>query len=359
VRVGFDLSSVRGERTGIGTYTHGLLGALRDFAPEVEPVLLDDGAGAHLRTDRRVVREQLHLPRLARRSTIDILHLTGFAAPFRAWCPVVLTAHDLIGIRFARDYPCLSRLYWSRYLPWTFRFVKKLIAVSTRTRDDIALLTRITPERVVVIPQGRDERFRPIDDRKALEATRATLNLPEAFILFVGSLAPRKGIDTLISAFSRSASGIREDLVIAGRVGSSAARLHQQVRRLGVEKRVHFLGYVPGELLPSLYNLAVAFVYPSRYEGFGLTPLEAMGSGTPTICSDAASLPEVVGEAAVLHGPDDVEGFAGSIARVVGDASLRASLRERGLVQARKFSWLDSARKLVALYREMGEGPPR
>lgn len=356
MRVAFDASSMRGQKTGIGTYTEHLLRALRDVALEVAIVELDDGAGVNQRTDQRILREQFILPRLVRRARANILHLTGFAAPLRAACPVVLTVHDLIGVLFAEHFPPVSRFYWSRYLPFTLRFATRLIADSENTRDDISHLLKIPAARVRVIPPGRDERFQPIEDARALEQTRAELGLPAQFVLFVSTLEPRKGVDTLLAAFARAADEIASDLVIVGKRGWDWEKTLMQIEHLGLTARVHLLDYVPFEKLPLVYNLARALVFPSRYEGFGLPPLEAMACGTPVICSDAASLPEVVGEAGILLAPDDVAGFARAIMQVVSNANLRAQLRERGLRQAAKFSWARTAREMVQVYREILAG---
>jgi glycosyltransferase involved in cell wall biosynthesis len=346
VRIAFDASPMRGAKTGIGVYTENLIRALRRFAPDIEIIELDDGATAHQRTDRRMVREQIVLPRLARQSHADVLHLTGFAAPIRAPMPVILTVMDLIGVLFAANFPPVSRFYWSRYLPFTLRFPAQLITLSEHTRQDIVRLTKIPAARVRVIPPGRDERFRP------LENPRVDFQLPEKFFLFVSTLEPRKGIDTLIAAFARAANAIAEDLVIVGKRGWDAEKFFAQVERTGLTARVRFLDYVADAQMPALYNLARALVFPSRYEGFGLPPLEAMASGTPVICSNAASLPEVVGDAGVLLAPDDVEGFAQAMVRVARDEAWRNELRERGLRQARKFSWEHAAREMIEMYAQ-------
>jgi glycosyltransferase involved in cell wall biosynthesis len=361
MRVAFDTSSMRGRKTGIGTYTESLTSALRElaparsagFAPAFEVVELNDGATADQRTDRRILREQFVIPRLAARARAGVLHLTGFAAPWRAPCPVVLTVQDLIGVLFAKDFPPAARFYWSRYLPSTLRFASRLIVLSEHTKHDVIRLAKVSPARIHVIPPGRGQAFRPIEDARTLAEARARLGLPAKFVLFASTLEPRKGIDTLVEAFARTANQIPDDLVIVGKRGWYWQAFFEHVKRAGLEKRVRFLEYVPQQELTLIYNLARVFVFPSRYEGFGLTPLEAMACGTPVICSNAASLPEVVGDAGILVSPDDVEGFARAIARLSGDAQLRAELRGRGLKQVQKFSWAGAARATVEVYRSI------
>jgi glycosyltransferase involved in cell wall biosynthesis len=350
VRVAFDTSSARGSKTGIGNYTENLICALRRFTPEIQSVELADGAGADQRTPSRILREQLALPRLAARAHADILHLTGFAAPWHAPCPVVLNAHDLAGMLFASNFPPVSRYYWSRYLPFTLRFATRLIVLSESTKKDVTNLCKVAASRIHVIPPGLDERFRPVQEARVLEEGRNRLKLPPEFILFVSTVEPRKGIDTLIEAFARIVGRIPDDLVIAGRRGWYWEKLFAMVNKAGLEHRVRFLDYVSSEDLPLLYNLARAFVFPSRYEGFGLTPLEAMACGTPVICSNASSLPEVVGSAGVLIPPGDIEGFARAIVQVTGHEEIRVALRAKGLRQAHAFSWERAAMETVQVY---------
>jgi len=344
---------MRGKQTGIGVYTENLIRALRQFAPEIEIIELDDGAEANQRTDRRILREQLTLPRLARQSRADILHKTGFGAPIRATCPVIMTVMDLIGVLFSAHFPIVSRFYWSRYLPFTLRFPTRLITLSDHTRQDIVRLTNIPASRVRVIPPGRDERFRPISDTDRLVSVCAKFNLPQLFFLFVGTLEPRKGIDTLIVAFARVAKRSTDDLVIVGKRGWGWEQFAAQIEKEGLPTRVRFLDYVAHDDLVALYNLARGLVFPSRYEGFGLPPLEAMACGTPVICSNAASLPEVVGDAALLVAPDDVEEFVQAMHRIVHNENLRRELSTRGLAQSQKFSWERAARETFSIYSEI------
>ncbi len=353
MRVAFDTSSMRGQKTGIGVYTENLLCALHKTAPDIEIVSLDDGVGANQRTDRRIWREQITIPRLTQRARADLLHLTGFAAPRRVACPLVLTVHDLIGVLFAKNFPPMARFYWSRWLPFTLRSVTRLIADSENTKRDVVHLAGIPAERVRVILPGRDEKFHPTSDAHVLETTRRELGLPARFILFVSTLEPRKGVDTLITVFEQIATIIPDDLVLVGKRGWYWEKLFAQVKHTGLENRIRLLEYVPDEKMPLIYSLARVFVFPSRYEGFGLPPLEAMACGTPVVSSNAASLPEVIGDAGVLIPPNDIDAFARAIVQAINDANLRVELRERGLRQAQKFSWTRTAQETVTVYREL------
>lgn len=350
MRVAFDASSTRGQKTGIGVYTSALMEALARHAPQVETVALSDTAAVVQRTDRRIWREQFVLPKLAAQAHADILHLTGFAAPRRAHMPVVLTVMDLIGVLFPKRFPPAARFYWSRYLPWTLHAPARLITLSEHTKRDIVRLTRVPADKIHVIPPGVDSRFRVLDDAAALNAVRARLRLPAQFFLFVSTLEPRKGIDTLIEAYAQVQAQLAQDLVIVGKRGWYFAELEQRIQT-AAPGRIHLTDYVADDDLPFVYNLATAFVFPSRYEGFGLTPLEAMACGTPVISSDAASLPEVIGDAGMLVAPDAPAALARALCEVAADASRRAAMRNAGLARARQFTWERAALSTAELYQ--------
>lgn len=350
MRVAFDVSATRGRRTGIGVYTDALVSALRNLASPPEIVFLDDGAGVDQRTDQRILREQFTLPNLAAAAQADVLHLTGFAAPLRSSMPIVLTVMDLIGILFAKNFPLASRFYWSRYLPLTLRAASHIVTLSHHTKRDIVRLTRIHPQRISVVPPGLDARFQLIAEESKAERARARLQLPPKYFLFVSTLEPRKGIDTLISAFALIASQVSEHLVIVGKRGWYYRPLFAQVRAAGLGARVHFADYIADADLPALYYMATAFVFPSQYEGFGLTPLEAMACGAPVISSNASSLPEVIGDAGISLAPKDVMGFARAMLAVATSDAERLRLRAMGIERAQLFSWNQAAQALVQIY---------
>lgn len=339
MRVAFDISATRGHKTGIGVYTADFIAALNEFAPHIETISLDDGADVTQRTDRRIFREQFTLPRLAAQTRADLLHLTGFAAPLYSSIPVVLTVMDLIGVLFSENFPPASRLYWSRYLPFSVRAARHIITLSENTKSDLIRLTHTPSNRITVIPPGVDARFRVIDESFLLREAQAQLKLPPRFFLFVSTLEPRKGIDTLLSAYSGIASKVSEHLLIVGKRGWYHETLFAQVHALGLQDRVHVADYLPAQDLPFVYNLATALVFPSRYEGFGLVPLEAMACGTPVISSHAASLPEVIGDAGILLAPEDVYGFSHAMMELASNKELCAQLRACGLRRAGGFSW--------------------
>lgn len=353
MRVGIDVQSTLGQKTGIGLYTANLLQALRRVAPQHEYVALAWGRLQELRTDQRIYWQQWALPCQARETRVDILHVPGFDAPLFKPCPVVLTVHDLIGCIFPQNLPIISRFYWSFWLPRSIRWADIIIADSHHTKNDLIRLVGIPPNRVRVIYLGVDAAFQPLQEDEALEPVRVKYNLPAEFILYVGTIEPRKGLDTLITAYAALAREIPHDLVIAGKKGWYIEPLFRLVETYKLGQRVHFVGYIADEDLPKLYNLATLFVYPSRYEGFGLPPLEAMACGVPVICSNAASLPEVVGDAAWLVPPNAPEALAAAIRQVLENSQLQGIMRSKGLERAKRFTWDETARQTAAVYEEL------
>lgn len=350
MRIAIDTQSTLGRKTGIGLYTANLLRALRRVAPEHEYVELSWGRTEELRTDQRLRWEQWELPRRARAARAQVVHLTGFGAPIRRPCPTVLTVHDLIGYLFPANLPPVARLYWALWLPFSIRFAGHIIADSEHTRGDLQRLLGVPGERITVIHLAADERFQPISDPAVRADVRDRYDLPPSFILYVGTLEPRKGLDTLVNAYASLADEFPHALVIAGKKGWYTLPLFRQIEALGLRYRIRFTDYVDDADLPVVYSLADLFVFPSRYEGFGLPPLEAMACGVPVISSNAASLPEVVGDAGMLVPPDNVEALAAAMRQVLVDDALRANLRARGLARAGRFSWDETARQTVRVY---------
>ncbi len=353
MRIAIDVQSTVGKPTGIGQYTAKLLAALRHVAPEHEYVEIAWGKDPVMRLYNRILWQQGLAPRRAQVAQPELLHIPGFDAPWWKPCPVVLTCHDLIGMLFPQNLPPAARFYWSRWLPFSVRFADAIIADSLATRRDIVRLLAIDEQRIYVVPLGVDQRFRPQNDAEVARI-QERYHLPPKFVLFVGTLEPRKGIDTLIEAFA----AVRQsqpalDLVIAGKRGWYWRQLLQRIAALGLEANVHVLDYVPEADLVALYSAATVFALPSRYEGFGLPVLEAMASGAPVITTHSSSLPEVTGDAGLLVPPDDVGALAAAIIAVVDQPNLQVALRERGIERARQFTWERTARATLRIYEQV------
>jgi glycosyltransferase involved in cell wall biosynthesis len=297
----------------------------------------------------RILWEQAIQPWAVRRSGIDLLHSPAFVGPMAGGCPFVVTVHDLSFLDYPQNFRAMNRSYLRVLARRSVLRARRVIAVSQSTRDDLVKHYGLSPERIDVVYNGVDAGFHPLSAGE-IDSFRARNGLPGQFILFVGTLEPRKNVVRLIEAYAHLA-GDRPHLVLVGGKGWLYQEVFERVEGLGISDRVHLVGYVPADELCLWYNAALMFVYPSLYEGFGLPPLEAMACGTPVITSTASSLPEVVGRAALLVDPTDVAALATAMARVLGDPGLRAEMRAAGLERAQHFSWQESARRTVDSYR--------
>lgn len=281
---------------------------------------------------------------------IDLLHCPDFVPPFRRRCPAVITVHDLGFLRFPETLTPESRRYYGQ-IHRAVRSAERIIAVSRSTRDDLVELVGADPARIEVVYEAANPDLVPVSDPEALAATRARFALPARFLLFVGTIEPRKNLVTLLRALAQLPERERPPLAIVGTVGWLADSFEQERKRLGLEAWVRLLGPQPNSALAPLYSAATALVYPSLYEGFGLPPLEAMACGAPVVAAATSAIPEVVGDAALLVPPTDDAALAEALRRVLADEGLRAELRARGLARARLFSWERAARDTLAVYQ--------
>ena len=363
------------ETTGSGQYLHHLLPALSALAPDDEFVLVTSRVNGKLHIANyelcivhcplggssnlaKVWLEQVGFPRACRRLGVDLAHVPYWGSPLFPTVPTVVTVHDLIPLLLpAYRGNLLVRLY-TRLVSCSARRAKAIITDSRASQQDIVRHLRIPPERVHPVLLAADERFHPVEDPGILATIRQKYALPERYFLYLGGFDWRKNVSTILQAFAefnrQQATDNPVYLVLAGRIPTQHADFfpdpHRIARRLGVEKRVVFTGWVADEDKPALYSSALAFVFPSWYEGFGLPPLEAMACGTPVIASDRGSLPEVVGAGGILVAPDDVKGLAAAMARLLSGV-LRDALREKALVQAARFNWRKTAGETRAVYR--------
>jgi glycosyltransferase involved in cell wall biosynthesis len=268
-----------------------------------------------------------------------------------------VTIHDCIHLRFPQYLPHKGAHAYARIFLWTATHqADRIITVSEASKRDILQYFRIPPEKIEVIYNGIDDRFWTSPSEEAIGRVRERYQLTDPFVLYAGNIKPHKNLDRLIEAFHqlRTEGFDQLKLLIIGDEVSKYATLRRAVHRYKLHKHVRFFGFVPDHTLAALYRLANVFVFPSLYEGFGLPPLEAMASGTPVVTSNVSSLPEVVGDAAVLIDPHDPEAIADGIRRVLTDATLREQLRAKGFARAKEFSWVRSAERVRAIYAEVG-----
>jgi glycosyltransferase involved in cell wall biosynthesis len=314
---------------------------------------------AGLPTERppvRILWEQAVQPAALRRADVDLLHSLAFVQPALWRGPSVVSFMDLSFLRFPRAFNRGNRLYLTTMARAAVRRADHLLAISESTRQDLIRLLGARPDQVTVTYCGVDPAFQPLDP-VAVHAYRAQRGLPDQFILYVGTLEPRKNVPRLLEAYAAlRRQGPTPPLVLAGGRGWGQLGIEARLAALGLAESVRLLGYVPTAELPLCYNAASVFVYPSLYEGFGLPPLEALACGTPVVASNASSVPEAVGDAALLVGPRDVAGLAAALAVALDDTALRERLRIAGLAHARGFSWRRMAEQTHAVYHRVRQG---
>lgn len=371
MRVGINGFFLSEPSTGSGQYTIALLRELRALDEQhqyltYDPRPLNPEAGRvrtllgdpHRSNPAKLVFEQVGVPLWCRRNAVDLLHVPYFAAPLFGPRRTVVTVHDLImlalpeyqGSAFVRCYMALACV--------AARRASLLIADSLCTQHDIIRFLQVPKERIRVIPLAVDRSFCPTVDREKLGAIRRRYGLSDDFVFYIGGLDRRKNVSALVAAWQHVDRPYQ--LAVAGRTYSGDRTIFPDLQRAAVEagvtERVRFLGLVSEADKPYLYAAARLFVFPSLYEGFGLTPLEAMRCGTPVVCSRQSSLPEVVGDAAELCDPRDPLVLADTINRVLRDSTRQEELRARGLARAELFSWSRVGRETLAAYKEVIDG---
>jgi glycosyltransferase involved in cell wall biosynthesis len=293
------------------------------------------------RPTARIAWEQFIAPGLFAREAPDVLLCPLNVAPLMTPCPIVLVIHDLAFIRL-RLHRRERRLYLSALTRLSVRKAAHIIAVSDFTRGEIIDLFGIAPEKVTTIHNGCDERFSAAT-KESMEAFRLRRNLPERFLLFVGTLEPRKNLIGLLRAYAKIRDKIGLPLIIVGGRGWRYTPIFALVHAERLDGAVRFEGFVDDEDLPMYYRAATALIYQSLYEGFGLPPLEAMASGTPVLTTRVASMPEVVGDAAMLVSPGDDDALADAMFKISSDERLRDDLIKAGLKRVEQFNWARTA----------------
>jgi glycosyltransferase involved in cell wall biosynthesis len=271
----------------------------------------------------------------------------------------VVTIHDRIHLRFPQYLPNRFAYLYARAFMWSaaHRSVR-VLTVSEFSRRDILEYFSIPEDKVTVVPNAIDPRFGMAPPEDEVARVRERYQLYEQYALYVGNIKPHKNLERLIEAFNqlRHEAFPHLRLLIIGDEISKFAALRRAVHRYKLHKHVRFLGFVPDQTLAVLYRLAAVFVFPSLYEGFGLPPVEAMASGTPVVTSNVSSLPEVVGDAAVLIDPYDTAAIAEGMRQVLADPDLRTELIARGLAQARRYSWERSVQRIHDIYEAVAAG---
>ena len=362
MRVGIDASPLAVPFGGIRRYTERIirglvrtpdLGDLVLFGPVRARIPGIDGvrwetSGHPLRS----LLELIHLPRA--RGRIDLFHGPNYLAPLASPVPTVLTVHDLTVHLFPESHPPARRLR-HRLLPAMCRRAARVIADSHCTKNDLVTHYRLPASKIDVVHLAAGREFVPISCSETLSGIRKRHGLPDRFVLFVGSVEPRKNLPLLIRAMARISRESPETalVIVGGGEPDYVASLHRIIEAEGLElgSDVIFTGCVDDGDLPALYSLCEVFVYPSRYEGFGLPPLEAMACGAPALIPNHSSFVELYKDCGLLVDPIRVETLEAAIRRLLWDHALRNELIERGLRLARSRTWEDVVTETLAVYR--------
>jgi glycosyltransferase involved in cell wall biosynthesis len=308
----------------------------------------------------KVVWEQFTGPAAAHKERVDLLHIPYFAPPLLPRTPTVVTIHDSIPLRLPAYQPDAKVKAYMHLASLAALRANMVITISQHARQDIMETLKIPPERIRVIYQAAGDEYQPIKDPERLAQMRARYGLKdnERYVFYLGGLDQRKNVPQLVRAFARVYARLDEPnlkLFISGNPDKQKGPFFPDPRpvaeELGITQQVIYR-FVEDEDKPAVYSAASVFTFPSLYEGFGLPPLEAMGCGTPVVCSNRTSLPEVVGDAALSIDPEDLEAFADALYNVLSKSELSSELSARSLQQAKKFSWQKTAQATMEVYEE-------
>jgi len=349
-------------RAGVGVYTTQILRAMAVDRPDCRFTVFVPGGVDNASTPSMSYRplpgipflgRHLQWPARLRRLGPDAFFGAAGALPLtEVGSPSVITVHDLAIYRNSGWFPRGQPLSTRWVVPSSLRRAGRVIAVSTNTAQDVEELFGVPRSRIAIVPHGVSPGLRPMSGEE-LASARQRLGLPERFILFVGTIEPRKNLLTLLDAWAMMRD--RPDLVIVGGWGWNYESIMDRMSRLG--DRVHHIDGLEPADLPAVYNLARVLAHPAWYEGFGLPPLEAMACGTPVVVSDTSSLPEVVGDAGLVVAAGDADAWRAALEKVLGDSELAADLRRRGILRAAEFSWSRSASMTWRVIDDAVEAP--
>ncbi len=368
VSIYLDVSAAVHRRAGLGRYAESLAQGMAAEIPEqlalfynrehgIEPLAgLETVPHATVNLGYKPWRMVVWAGQLSRMSLgrlvpgAKLFHATEHLLMPLRHIPTVMTVHDLIFRSLPEHHKPLNRWYLNATMPLYCKRADHIIAVSEATRRDLVAAYHLPPEKITVIYEAAAPHFKP-QPQAAQDRVRAVYGLPEHYLLYVGTIEPRKNLERLLSAWAPLyRAGECPPLVIVGKRGWLSDGFFAALHACPAQDGVILTGYVRDADLPALYTAATVFVFPSLYEGFGLPILEAMACGTPVICSNSSSLPEVAGEAALLADPTDVEAMREALRALVLDQDRRVELRARGLQQASNFSWAQAVKQTLDVY---------
>ncbi|MDM8527364.1 glycosyltransferase family 1 protein [Anaerolineales bacterium HSG24] len=372
--IGIDYTAALKQGGGIGRYTRGLITTLAQLDKQTEYRLLtsSDAPIDNLNPFQKYSNfsyksypfperwmtigwHRLYLPISVEwfAGQIDLFHSPNFILPPVRRAKTLLTVHDLSFIRHPQGAVASLRDWLNKVVPRSLARADHILADSESTKTDLFDIYNISPNRVTVVGAGVEERFHPVTEQAILKRVAKSYKLPKKFILGLGTLEPRKNFRGLIEAFSTSAVSKTHHLIIAGGKGWLYDDIFTAAENSPVKKQIQLIGFVDDADLPALYTLADIFAYPSHYEGFGIPVVEAMACGTPVVCANNSSLPEVAGQAAVQVNATDTDMLAEALYMLATNRDRHIQAMNSGFLQAQKFSWLTAAKRLRTVYQQL------
>lgn len=379
--IGFEASALQGRKSGVGYYTENMIANVVSAAPQDRFVLFSSrdmrsgsrqAGGSQLvgatppfpdlraleYNDRhfplRALWMQTVLPGALRDVRPDVCHFTNYLAPVNCSCPFIVTIYDMTVFITPRFHTFKKLVLDRTLIPLVARHASAIITVSNSAKRDIIRHLRVPPDKVRVMMGAASHHFRPVTNVERLDIVRRHYGLDAPYILYVGTIEPRKNIARLVQAFGRlKKRGLPHKLVIVGQPGWHVGPIYAEIERLGLGKDVIFTGYVPSDHLPPLYTMAESMAFPSLYEGFGLPVIEAMACGAAVVTSRTSSLAEVAGDAALLVDPLSVGELEDALYRLHADRALRHDLGARGVQRAALFNWETTASATLGLYQQV------
>lgn len=365
MRIGIDTRLTYYRTGGISTYMRRLVLALEQLDPINHYTVFQSRKSSEKLTDRfhavslwtpchhRFERVALSLELAPFR--LDLFHSPDFIPPVRGAKRHVITVHDLTFLHYPQHLTSDARRYYNDQINAAVKQANHILADSQATKADLMSMLQVPSEKITVHMLGVDERFQPLD-HNLLQSSRSRLQLPDNYILFVGTLEPRKNILGLLQAYRLLLAALPDapPILLVGRKGWLFEETTQQITELKLEDHIQWRDDISDSDLPTIYNLASVLALPSFYEGFGFPALEAMACGTVPIVSNRSSLPEVVGDVGLQFDPDDIGQIKDALLQTLTDSTWRAQQRQRGLEQAKKFRWEKTAEIVLHVYRETG-----
>lgn len=365
MKIGIISDSLNQSLAGVGNYTYNLIKNLNRLTRREQSIhIINYKKNKLFPNDKIIINNPfrvyktytwyLFLAMKLQEQKLDVIHNPSQVPTFlRFKQKYIITVHDLTPYITPKESKFGRPLLYKLLFPRTLKTADKIIVVSKSTREDLIHYFNISEEKITVVREAADEKFRPLNELE-LMGVKHKYELDFPTILYVGTLEARKNLPTLIKAFyNLKKKKIEHKLIIAGKKGWKYKNIFAMIHQLNLQSEVMFTGYVPTEDLPALYNVADLFVYPSLYEGFGLPPLEAMACGIPVITSNTSSLPEVVGDAGIMIDPYDVDGLADAMHNVLTNEGLREDMIKKGLERAKLFNWEICAKETIDVYTEV------